>query len=146
MRKLLMIVLLVIILCLSLSACTKRYVGTRINYYHPQICVIYQLPKSCTINTEHFMFDFTISAGEEPGEYFITGGATYQRADIFSSMLHGGMGDSHFYLLVANDSIIIDSLSLNIRGSLGQRLSFKRKFKSIPFDAVGIAYDITLRS
>jgi len=147
MKKFSMIVLLMITLCLFLTQCNlpKRFVGGRIGYNHPKFCAIDQLPKTCTIQTEFFMVDFTISSGTEPGEYFITGGAKHQGASSFGQLVTGGEGTSKFYVLLAKDGVIIDSIIVMPRGkSLNLRLPFKKTFKCEPFDAAGFSYDIMI--
>ena len=146
MKKFLIIPVMVIILCLSLSACTKQYVGKRIGYNHPNFCTIYNLPKSCTLNTEYFTFDFTISEGDISGEYVVEGDATYKGQGGFDNLMIGGTHGSDFYFLLANGGEIIDSFSFMLRGTdLGRSLSFRKKFKcDHPFDAAGITYNVSV--
>ena len=135
--------LFAIMLTLSISACTKRYVGRRVSYSNPYMCTCFNLPKACTTNTRHFTFDFEISKGDTPGVYVIEGGATYKGAGGFSTLREGSVGG--FDLLLARGGEIIDSLSLMLRGTdLDHRISFRRTFKSQGFDAVGITYQIVV--
>lgn len=131
---------------LLLSACTKPYVGRTVSYSAPFWCMCYNLPKTCIQNTDFFIFDFKISQGSISGEYIIEGGATYKGKGGFSKLATGGkFGGSSFALVLAKDGIVIDYLLLNLMGTdLDRKLPFKTRFKSLPFDAVGIDYKVTV--
>ena len=56
------------------------------------------------------------------------------------------MGESNFYLLLAKDGVIIDSVIVKPRGkSLSHRLPFEKALKCEPFDAAGLTYEVTAR-
>jgi hypothetical protein len=77
------------------------------------------------------------------------GTATSKGLGSFTSMVDGPMAgspDSHFDLLLVKDGVIKDSISLSMLGTdLNRDFTFKRVFKSQPFDAFTIAYQINVR-
>ena len=144
MRKLLFITLLVIVLCLSLSACTKRYVGRIVSYSSSYWCIVYNLPKTCKLGTEDgwFIFDFTISKGQVEGEYVIEGNidGTKGKAKSWSFLVTSGC---RFSLVLAYNEVVIDCIGFFPLGDrLVRKIPFKMKFKSTPFDAVFIDYEV----
>ncbi len=148
-KKRILILPVALMLTLFLSACTKPYVGMKANYIDPLFCTCNELPRTCITYTPAFTFDIIISKSDAPGEYVIEGGATYSGQGGFSTLRlgsAGGMQGSKFYLLLAKNGEIIDSLFLMPVGTdLDRRIAFNRKtFKSQDFDAVGIIYQIVV--
>jgi hypothetical protein len=135
--------------CLSLSACAKYYVGRIIDYNEPYWCNGSEFPKTCTQNYRDFIFEYNVSRGDnaEEGalsEYLLEGRATYKGEGGFSHLATGGQfGGSNFTFILVNDGVIIDYFYLNILGDhLGSGLPFKKRFKSPPFDATAIDYNV----
>ena len=135
--------------CLSLSACTKYYVGRLIDYDEPYWCKFSEFPKTCRQDYRDFVFEYTISRGDNIeentlAEYILEGHALYKGEGGFSQLATGGQfGGSHFTFILVNDGVIIDYFYLNILGdSLTLELPFKKRFKSPPFDASAIDYNV----
>ena len=136
--------------CLSLSACAKYYVGRIINYDEPYWCKCSEFPTTCSQDYKDFVFEYTISRGDNAeknplAEYVLKGHAIYKGEGGFSHLATGGQfGEgSHFTFILVNDGVIIDYFYLNVMGdNLGSRLPFKKRFKSPPFDATAIDYDV----
>lgn len=77
-------------------------------------------------------------------EYLLEGRATYKGEGGFGQLATGGQfGGSNFTFILVNEGAIIDYFYLNVLGDdLSRSLPFKKRFKSSPFDATAIDYDV----
>ncbi len=149
MKKLMAIALFGIVWCLSLSACAKYYVGRLIDYNEPYWCDCSEFPKTCRQDYRDFVFEYTIIRGDnvegsDLAEYILEGRAIYKGEGGFSQLATGGQfGGSHFRFILVNEGVIIDYFYLNVLGdNLSSGLPFKKRFKSPPFDATAIDYNV----
>jgi hypothetical protein len=130
------------LLVLGCGTPSKRYVGKRISYSHPQVCTVTEFPQHCFIETEHFIFEFDLTEGDETGEYFVDGVTKW-----VGSVAYDDFESSRFYLLLCKDGIVIDSFNplKYVPSSLSKPMKISREFQcSIDFDAAVMAYDVSV--
>jgi hypothetical protein len=124
-------------------------VGKKVSTKSPAWCEIRGLPQICKVKTEYFTFTWTLSEGVYSDEYILEGTATSAGLGAFTSLVDGplaGSPPSRFELLVSKDGVIRESIPLSMLGTdLSHDLTFKRVFKSAPFDALAIWYYVNVR-
>ena len=132
---------------LMLLACSKPYVGRRVNSDSPFWCKVNELPASCSQAGDELRFDYEIKKGIIPSEYIIEGHVTYTGLG-FSTLVKGGKfgsGGSHFALVLARKGIVTDYIRLFVGGAdLDLAMPFKKTFNSFLFDRAAIAYSIII--
>jgi hypothetical protein len=119
----------------------------RIPYNIPLVCRCPSgdLPKKCGTATGIFGFEFEVSKGEKEGEYIINGEAVYLGTPG-TRLARGKGGGSRFFLLLAKNGVITDTMALNLSGNdLDRPLPFRKTFSSpSSFDALAITYRVTV--
>ena len=136
-----LIVLVLALLPLSVTTCTKKHVGKSIAYDNPIVCKCVDKPCACTIGTEHFDFTFQVEhVGHE--EYTIKG----QAVNVSSTSASRISGGTFSFLLVKANQII-DSITVTSKGSLqSPSIALTRRFQCAEsFDAVAATYDLQVK-
>ena len=136
--------LFAVCIILMLLACSKPYVGRRVNSDNPYWCKVDELPASCSQADDEFRFDYEMKEGIIPSEYIIEGHATHTGLG-FSTLVRGQWGGSHFALVLARKGIITDYIRLSLGGAnLDLPMPFTRTFNSYLFDRAIIVYSAVL--
>jgi len=141
--------LAVLLVALCLSGCAHPHLGKKVDTRSPVWCAVRGLPQVCSVKTEYFTFTCRLSQGAASDEYVIEGSATSAGLGSFTSLVDGPIGGnppSRFELLLVKDGVIKESIPLSMLGTdLSRGFTFKRVFKSAPFDAMTIWYMINVR-
>ena len=132
-------------LCFALATgCSfrKPYVGRSVDSSSwPQ----YFSGKKFIFNTSVAVFEFTINETEVNGEYFLEGTMDGSRGSL-KSINNLVTKDCRFYLLLAKDNVIVDSVSFSPLGAdHTHKLPFSKRFKADPFDSVNITGKVAAR-
>jgi hypothetical protein len=133
--------LIILFLCSSCNL-KKPYVGLEVNTANwPK----YLSGEMITFETDHAVFELTITETNEDGEYLLQGtmdGSGGSLKSIGSLVTN----QSRFSLLLSKNNVVVDNVSFFPLGTdYLNKLPFKKTFKTVPFDSITLTYQISVR-
>lgn len=128
---------------LVLTACflagCAQYVGRTVNKNAPGICK--QQTNECSVNFNDFTVIYKIE--KSGGEYNVTGHAI---AVAGKTKTWTSYSSAQFTLLLIKDSVVVEEIGIaGGSGSLDNKITFSRKFKSNGFDSSTITYYMNVK-
>ena len=139
-------VLLAIVVSFGLLSCTKRFVGVSVDTNKVYWCRHYIYPNTCTYEDQWFMWNYTLSRGEEENEFILQGTAdgTMGGAKSIGSLVPS---ESNFYLILSKNNIVVDSIVFNLPPvKVTSKIPFKKRFKcEVEFDSSSIWWEASVR-
>ncbi len=134
----------IIALIIIITACvtSKRYVGTKVNVNSGHWCKFENFPASCFQEDNAFLWEYTISKGNNEGEYILEGTMDGSSGSLksFSRMQ---TSECDFAVILVKDNVVIDYIRFSPIGTdVSAKNRFSRTLKTAPFDAVVIDWKV----
>lgn len=131
------LVLLIVMLCF-MSGCAQ-YVGITVNKNGLGICK--EQTKECSVNFKDFIVKYKIEKSGD--EYDVTG---YAIAVAGKTKTWSSFSGAQFTLLLIKNGVVVEEIGIaGGTGSLEDKITFSRKFKSNGFDSSTMAYYMNVK-
>jgi hypothetical protein len=142
----LLLLLIALGLVLNSISCSKRFVGRKVNTNSMRWSKVDHFPKNCFHSDKTFHWEYTIDKGDHPNEYVVTGYADGTRGNM-RSIGRLVPSKSNFYIILANDNVIVDTFTFNLPGqSVTSKMNFKKKFTcEMEFNSITIFWQAYFR-
>lgn len=139
--------LLIAVVFVTFSGCSKPYVGTEVDTGHEAFCRIFSFPAECTKkNYEYFVTHFKITKLDDEGNYHIKGYFDPTKGSLKS---WGTLQrrNSQFRMIFVFGNEIVDNKVLPVKGSdMGHKLTFEFDYHTdLPIDAIALTYRFHVR-